>query len=118
MKFNHVWWLARGLWILHAVFAVVTWFNLPPRIPTHFGASGKPDAWDERSLFFWFLLVMVSLGLHGLFRLVLSPGAKDLWNIPEKEKFLRLTPAQQQPVMDLMQLFGAYSAFCIGITFF
>ncbi len=114
---KNVWWLARGVVALHAAFALVTWFRLPARIPTHFDLAGNPNDWSSRSLFAWFVLVAVSFGLQCLIQLLMSPAARDTWNMPEKERFLRLTRQQQEPVIQLMKRFGGFSGVCVSITF-
>lgn len=30
------------------IFVIVSWSELPDEIPSHFGASGIPDAWSNR----------------------------------------------------------------------
>ena len=93
-------WLAPGLVAFHAALAIVAWFFLPARIPTHFGLAGNPDAWDAPSLFTWFSLVGVSFGIPCLIQLLMSPAARDTWNIPEKERFLKVTAEQQAPAIE------------------
>jgi Domain of unknown function (DUF1648) len=55
--------------ILALVAVVATWIvavrvypRLPPRIPTHFGFSGRPDAWGRKGMIF--LLPVVSLAIY------------------------------------------------------
>jgi uncharacterized membrane protein len=117
-RLRRVWWWARGLLALHACFVLVAWPNLPSRIPTHFDRAGTPDAWSGPSFVSWFLLLSVSLGLHLLMMAVTVPAMRKYWNIPEKERFLQLTPEQQAPVVKLMQTFGGISALCLGTVMF
>ncbi len=55
-----------GLIFTLAVLAA-SWSSLPERVPSHFGASGQPDAWGSRNTFWLFvvlpLVVHVALGL-------------------------------------------------------
>ncbi|MBK8229529.1 MAG: DUF1648 domain-containing protein [Candidatus Eisenbacteria bacterium] len=44
------------------------WTQLPERIPTHFGASGRPDGWGGRSMLL--LLPLVTLVMYGTLTLV------------------------------------------------
>lgn len=112
-----LWRLVQAVWGLHTALAVVAWFTLPPKIPTHFGATGKADAWATTSIVFWFSLVAISAGLSVMIYFLTSPTAKSTWNIGEKERFLKLTPEQQAPVIELMRIFGAASALCVNAVF-
>jgi uncharacterized membrane protein len=116
LRLQNIWWVARGALAVHGAFAAITWFTLPSRIPTHFGPSGAPDAWSARTLLGWFMFVGVSLFLHGLIYVITLPGARDTWNIPEKDRFLKLTPEQQQPICKLMRIFGGISSLCLTLT--
>ena len=103
--------------VLHLILAVVVWFTLPPRIPTHFGAGGNADAWAETSTYFWFGLVAASVGTSLMIHFITLPTNRNFWNIGEKKRFLQLTPEQQAPVLELMRIFGAASALCVNVVF-
>lgn len=117
MRSDKVWQVAKGILVLHLFLAVVAWFSLPQQIPTHFGASGKADAWDSSSVVLWFSLVATSVGLSAMIYYLSSPKFSSAWNIGEKERFLKLTPEQQKPVLELMRIFGAASAICVNVVF-
>jgi hypothetical protein len=66
--FERARWIARGAVALSLVAgllalgqAVAAWPELPPRVPVHFGASGAPDAWAEKSLAAIFVLPLMAL---------------------------------------------------------
>ena len=82
----------------------------------HFGLGGEANAWNTRSVGNWFALVAVSFGLQMLMQLLMSPKARDTWNFPEKERFLQLSPEKQQPVINLMRLFGGICSTCTSLT--
>ncbi|HLV26418.1 MAG TPA: DUF1648 domain-containing protein [Gemmatimonadales bacterium] len=86
--------------------SILLWPSLPEKLPVHFGASGAPDAWADRSLFSWFGLPMIGLAMvllmYALSRIRVG-GSLDLWNIPEKDRFLRLTPDQQAPLVERLR---------------
>lgn len=42
MNVSIAWRCALGVLLAHGAFAFLTWFTLPPRIPMHFGPTGKP----------------------------------------------------------------------------
>lgn len=117
MRSTKLWLVVKGGIAIHLLLAVIAWFMLPPRIPTHFGLGGKPDAWSETSLLGWFMLVAISAGLSAMVYLTTSPGAKTMWNIGEKKRFLALTPEQQVPIFELIRIFGACAALCVNIVF-
>ena len=89
-------------------FAASVFDDLPRRVPIHFNFSGSPDRWVELSWLNWLLLPLTALGL-ALFNYactLLIPYLRkrpDLINVPNKEKFLRMTPVQREP---LFQAFG------------
>ena len=77
--FERAGWIARGALALSLVMgllalgqAVAAWPDIPARVPVHFGASGRPDAWDDKSLAAIFVLPIMALfmgpgiGLLGL----------------------------------------------------
>ena len=95
----HIWWIARGALAVHATFAIIAWTELPARIQVHFDINGNADGWAETSMVSWFIIVGASAVMQLVLQLLLSPAAKDVWNIPEKERFLRLSTEQQKPVI-------------------
>lgn len=58
---------AAGLIVL-IVFVIISWPELPDQIPSHFGASGLPDAWS-RKLSIW-SLPGIGAGLYLLLTIV------------------------------------------------
>ncbi|HEB53158.1 MAG TPA: DUF1648 domain-containing protein [bacterium] len=82
-----------------AVWAITLWgwFRLPPEIPMHFGLSGRPDRWAERSIAAWCLLpamatvFAVAFGwlLPGWFAGLARSNSK-LLNMPDAERFRAL----------------------------
>ena len=75
--------------------------TLPERIPVHFNLRGEPDRWTSDPAVIWFLLPVVSTLLVLMFLYIgrLSRGRPQLWNIPEKKRFLALTPEQREPIL-------------------
>lgn len=68
------------------LFAIVSlaihWTALPERVPTHFGPSGRPDAWGSKT----------SLLLLAAFSIVLYSGLTVLARYPHKYNFpVRIT---------------------------
>jgi hypothetical protein len=86
--------------------AVALWPSLPDSIPMHFGGSGAADAWAEKSLFSWFGLpfmgLVLALMMLGLSRMRVG-GSMDMWNVPEKERFLQLGPEQRATLMERLK---------------
>ena len=58
-------WMAFGLGVAGGLFAIgYAWFHygeLPAMVPTHFGPSGRPDAWRPRSFFTVMLTPILTL---------------------------------------------------------
>ena len=104
----------RPIAVLHGLVLVLFWTQalwlwprLPARIPVHFGASGAVDRWAPTTLVTWFALpllaALISASLWGLGRWAVT--APKLWNVPEKERFLALSPEARAPVMDMVRGF-------------
>lgn len=108
---------ARQVYLVQ-VLLLVTWFSvaalvrpsLPERIPIHFGLDGTADAWAQTGFVSWFGLPTVALAtallLWGMVRLA-RRASPELWNVPEKERFLRLTPEQRAPILARLERMSA-----------
>lgn len=47
--------------------AIYYWAKLPDIIPTHFGFNGQPDDWNEKSVFYVFLLPILQIFMQAMF---------------------------------------------------
>ena len=90
--------LLAALWLC----SVVAWPDLPERIPLHFGVSGLPDRWGEKSILNWFLLPLIGTGT-----VLMAYGVRWLMvrfpkstNMPNKEQYLKLGPEARRAVHD------------------
>lgn len=92
-----------NLLLLGALFAgsMMVYPTLPQRFPRHFGVSGQPDAWMERSVLSWLLLPIIAAATAALLEVASRASIRNpsLWNVPDKQRFLALTPAEQAPVI-------------------
>lgn len=97
--------LPFGVLGLMFAFAFATYGGLPPEIPTRFGFDGTVNEVTSKSIQFWFGLPFIALGVHLLiFTLGQSlPRRPELFNFPDKARFLRLPRAYQGPVITAMQ---------------
>ena len=78
------------------VFALVYtdfyYHDLPARVPTHFGASGLPDAWSSKSFINVYLLPLINLLVYlftlliNLFFIMRPDNPRKVVNLSEKEK--------------------------------
>ena len=114
MRASTLWRLNWTLLLLHGTGAVLAWSALPRRIPAHFDFSGDLNTFAPTSLASWFDLLAISVAISASLYLLSTHGSLESWNIPEKERFLRLTPQQRRPVLELLQSFMAGAA--IGCT--
>lgn len=110
--------LLNGL-ILLALWAGSAWAypRLPERIPVHFDLSGQPDRWEARSLASWFFLPAMAVGLAVFLHLAAALSARrpELWNVPDKRRFLALDAARQAPIVARLQTFMAALGVIIAV---
>jgi len=89
-----------GLVLVSLVEAARQWNSAPGRVPSHFDAAGRPNAWSSRDEFF-FLQAGVTLGIAALFigipRLLKSTPA-SLINLPNKSYWL--APERREKTME------------------
>jgi uncharacterized membrane protein len=117
---------ARSLYRLDLVLLLVyfgaaaaLWPTLPDRIPIHFGLSGEPTRWVDATVAAWFGLPMVAAGLT-LFVWWLGRLAvryPTLWNLPDKERFLRLPPERRAAITDSLEAYVAQVAMLLIVLF-
>lgn len=69
-------WLSAGILAAAAFYLWANWQAIPQEIPTHYGISGQPDAWGDKSS--CVVVLVVGVVLWGLIRLVEQVPA--LWN--------------------------------------
>ena len=100
--------------------AGVWWFRLPPRVATHFDASGNPDGWMTRDsalvtyIGIVALLAIVFVGIGPLIRRFPA----DMVNVPDKEYWLAPERREEtyRKIGDAMALLGLLAlALVIGI---
>lgn len=113
-----------NLLLLGALFSgsMMVYPSLPDRFPRHFDVSGRPDAWADRSVLAWLALPLVCVGLAALLEVAsrLSVRNPHLWNVPDKKRFLALTPEERAPIVrrlqDFMGLVAVASTLLIGVV--
>lgn len=95
------------LLLLGAFFAgsLMVYPALPERFPVHFDLAGRPDAWADRRLAAWLALPLIAASVF-----VLLEGASRFaaryphyWSVPEKRRFLELSPSARAPIVQRMQ---------------
>lgn len=98
-----------NLLLLGALFAgsLVVYPRLPERIPMHFDLSGQPDVWQQRTVAAWLMLPAIAAGTALLLELAsrMSVQNPQLWNVPDKPRFLALTPEERAPIIHRLQNF-------------
>jgi len=90
---------------VHLLFAIAIYPSLGPTVPTHLDFAGqvtrtRPTSWVE-----WFGLPMVGVATLVLLQGIgaLLPTRPQLFNFPEKERFLKIPRAYHGPVLALMR---------------
>lgn len=109
------------LLLVAAYFAVaaIVWPTLPERIPIHFDFIGNPTSWVPTSVLSWFglplLAAAITLFFYGSHRLALR--TPELWNVPEKERFLALSKAERTSIQANLHRLLPWSAVLVTFTF-
>jgi uncharacterized membrane protein len=87
--------------------------RLPDRLPIHFNLRGQADRWSENAMLGWFGLPLIATATVALMLglTALSARRPELWNIPEKQRFLTLTRAQRAPILDELNKVLTLAAF-------
>ena len=89
-----------GLVLVSLVEAARQWSSAPTRVPSHFDAAGRPNAWSSRDEFF-FLQVGVTLLIAALFigiPWLLKSTPASLINLPNKSYWL--APERREETME------------------
>lgn len=104
-----------ALLALICLASILTFRALPEHIPMHFGRSGAPDRWAQRSWLAWLALPIVSAALTLLLYALGRWTARrpQTWNVPEKTRFLSLSEQERTPVVNMLLLFLAWVSFAI-----
>ncbi|MCK4353031.1 DUF1648 domain-containing protein [candidate division WOR-3 bacterium] len=81
--------------LLGFYFVITAYPGLPEKVPTHFGASGKPDAWTTKSWKEVLILPLTQTGLYVLITVVslITVGIKNplrFINLPISKKRLQV----------------------------
>ncbi len=88
-----------------AVYAAVTFQQLPARYPSHFNAQGVADAWARGDSPIWFFVPAVAAGLWLVLALVsfaVTGMPLSNINLPQKALALALPPEMQDTVKRLV----------------
>lgn len=87
------------------VFAAATYAGLPDDLPTKISGRGVITQTAPKSVVNWFALVGIAALTQGFLTwlTVLLPAKPELFNFPEKERFLKLPAEYQRPVIARMQ---------------
>lgn len=86
-------------------FTLGTYGGLPESLPTGIDANGTARGWQKKSLLSWLTPPLLMLLLHAgveTLRYYL-PKKPQMFNFPEKDRFLKLPPEYQAPVLTVMQ---------------
>ena len=104
---------------LYFAAAATLWSELPQRVPIHFDFAGQPTAWARTSVLSWFglplLAAATTLFLYGIGQA--SIRTPDLWNVPEKERFLALSATERAPIVAYLRRVMAWASVLVTLTF-
>lgn len=109
----------RILFALDAAAAAQAFFyarKLPPVVASHFGASGRPDAWGSRDSFLLFqlgivaLVNLVFLGAGALLRVLPA----SLVNLPNRRYWL-VPERREEAIADLQSRMTAMAVATVGL---
>ncbi len=100
-----------GLVLVSLVEATRQWNSAPDRVPSHFDAAGRPNAWSSRDEFF-VLQVGVTLGIAALLigiPWLMKFAPASLINLPNKSYWF--APERREETMDrLVSYFDVFAS--------
>ena len=116
---SSIWRWQIVLLVLFFACAAIAWPHLPPRIAIHFDLSGRPNRWVETTWIAWFGLPLLAAGvtlfLFGIDRLL--QRSPEMWNVPDREGFLRMSPVERMPIEAAVHRFVAWCAVLVTCSF-
>jgi uncharacterized membrane protein len=97
--------LPWAIWAGLMVFSVATYGGLPPEIPQRLNDAGEVTRSVGRTWVAWLALPLIAAAVQVLLTSVtlLLPSKPDLFNFPEKERFLQLPHSYRGHVIVRMQ---------------
>jgi len=106
-----------GLVVLLALtslaIAIIYWGKLPDVIPTHFGVSGKPDDWQDKSYFWAFLLPgLQALMSAGFIFLYWKPQYSDM---PTTLWLMTMEKHKQEHAFELIRTMLVGTGLWVGV---
>lgn len=93
--------LSFALVVATIIITIYGWYSLPDIIPTHFGFSGQPDAWGNKSLFNIFFAPAIQIVLMVLF--VFLYFKPQYTNIPTTMFVMTLPEKQRERSFELLR---------------
>lgn len=68
-----------ALTVASLVMSILLFSSLPGQIPTHFGLSGAPDIWSNKSILMVFMVPLIQLAMFLLFLLLYKHPQYSSW---------------------------------------
>lgn len=107
--------VATILAIISWAVAICYWDKLPAIIPTHFGISGQPDDWQNKSVFWAFMLPALQLFMVILFGfLYWKPQYSDM---PTTMWLMTMEEHKKNHAFDLIRTMLVGTSLWIGVLF-
>lgn len=108
--------LPWSLLLVAFVFALATWSALPDAIPMRINSRGEAANLVAKGFWPWFGLPIVALVTHLLLYGIgrIAPDHPELFNHPEKERFLKIPREFQAPV--IAELRGMMDVVSVGVV--
>lgn len=104
-----------GLLALSWIITLYFWDKVPGRIPTHFGFSGQPDAWAEKSVFWLVFIPGIQTALVTLFAfLYQKPQYSD---VPTTLLLMSMPEGFRQEAFRLIRIMLLGTALAISALF-
>jgi uncharacterized membrane protein len=99
--------------------SMLAWPHLPERIPTHFDLAGTPTTWTRTSRLAWYGLPWLAVVMAALLWVAGRWGRAVpwLWNVPEKDRFLKLSPAAREPFVAELDSLVALTGVAMTLAF-
>jgi uncharacterized membrane protein len=104
-----------ALAIISWIISIYYWGKLPTVIPTHFGINGLPDSWNNKSIWYVFLMPTIqTLIAGGIVFITYNPQYSDM---PTTLWLMTMEQHKREHAFDLIRTMLVGTGLWVGVLF-